>query len=78
MKYTVVKRIHFSHANDYVSVVKEAETFEDAMKFKVAAEMLESEDSSSKIEILINTDDAFDFTRKPLLLTDEAETKKAS
>jgi len=40
--------------------------------------MLESEDSSSKIQILINTDDAFDFTRKPLLLTDEAQTKKAS
>jgi hypothetical protein len=46
------------------------------MKYKVAGEMLESEDSSSKIEILINTDDAFDFTRKPLMLTDEA--KKAS
>ena len=42
MKYTVVKRIHFSHANDYVTCIKEAETFEDAMKFKVAAEMLES------------------------------------
>jgi hypothetical protein len=42
MKYTVVKRIHFSHANDYVTVIKEAETFEDAMKFKVAAEMLET------------------------------------
>ena len=40
MKYTVVKRIHFSHANDYVTVIKEAETLEDAMKFKVAAEMV--------------------------------------
>ena len=66
MKYTVVKRIHFSHANDYVTVIKEAETFEDAMKFKVAAEMLESKDSENTIQILISTDDAFDFTQKPL------------
>lgn len=73
MKYTVVKRIHFSHANDYVTVIKEAETFEDAMKFKVAAEMLESKDSGNTIQILISTDDAFDFARKPLLLTDEVK-----
>ena len=78
MKYTVVKRIHFSHANDYVTVIKEAETFEDAMKFKVAAEMLEAKDSENTIQILISTDDAFDFTRKPLMLTGDAETKKAS
>ena len=76
MKYTVIKRIPFSHSNDYVSVVKEAETFEEAMKYKVAAEMLETKDSGHTIEVLINTDNAFDFTRKPLMLTDEA--KKAS
>ena len=73
MKYTVVKRIHFSHSNDYVSVIKEAETFEDATKFKIAAEMLETEDSKNTIQILISTDDAFEFTRKPLLLTDEVK-----
>ena len=73
MKYTVIKRIHFSHANDYVTVIKEAETFEDAMKFKVAAEMLESKDSENTIQILISTDDAFDFTSKPLVLTDEVK-----
>ena len=73
MKYTVVKRIHFSHANDYMNVVKEAETFEDAMKFKVAAEMLEPKDSGNTIQILISTDDAFDFTRTPLRLTDEVK-----
>ena len=78
MKYTVVKRIPFSHGDDAVHVMKEAASYEEAMKYKVAGEMLESEDSSNKIEILINTDDAFDFTKKPLLLTDEAETKKAS
>jgi hypothetical protein len=73
MKYTVVKRIPFSSGNDSVHVMKEAESYEEAMKYKVAGQMLESEESSSKIEILINTDDAFDFTRKPLLLTDEAK-----
>ena len=73
MKYTVVKRIPFSHSNDYVTVVKEATTFEEAMKFKVASEMLESEDSDNTIQILISTDDAFDFTRKPLVLTDEVK-----
>ena len=73
MKYTVVKRIHSTHSNDYVTVIKEAETFEDAMKFKVAAEMLEAKDSGNTIQILINTDDAFNFTRKPLLLTDEVK-----
>ena len=73
MKYTVIKRIHFSHSNDYVSVIKEAETFEDATKFKIAAEMLETEDSKNTIQILISTDDAFEFTRKPLLLTDEVK-----
>ena len=73
MKYTVVKRIPFSHSNDCVTVVKEATTFEEAMKFKVASEMLESEDSDNTIQILISTDDAFDFTRKPLVLTDEVK-----
>jgi len=73
MKYTVVKRIHFSHANDYVTVIKEAETFEEAMKFKVASEMLESKDSENTIQILISTDDAFDFTSKPLVLTNEVK-----
>jgi hypothetical protein len=48
------------------------------MKFKVAAEMLETKESGNTIQILISTDDAFDFTQKPLMLTDEAETKKAS
>ena len=73
MKYTVAKRIPFSHSNDYVTVIKEAETFEEAMKFKVAAEMLESKDSGHTIQILISTDDAFDFTSKPLVLTDEVK-----
>jgi hypothetical protein len=43
------------------------------MKFKVAAEMLEPKDSENTIQILISTDDAFDFTRTPLRLTDEVK-----
>ena len=73
MKYTVVKRIPFSNGNASVHVMREAASYEEAMKYKVAGKMLEAKDSSSKIEILINTEDAFDFTRKPLLLTDEVK-----
>jgi len=35
--------------------------------------MLEAKDSGNTIQILISTDDAFDFTRKPLRLTDEVK-----
>ena len=73
MKYTIIRRVKFSHGTDYVNVIKEADTFEEAMKFKVAAEMLESKESENVIQILINTDDAFDFTQKPLMLTDEVK-----
>jgi len=73
MKYTVIKRIPFAHSNDCVNVMKEATSYEEAMKYKVAGEMLESKDSSNVIEILINTEDAFDFTSKPLLLTEQVK-----
>jgi hypothetical protein len=77
MKYTVVKRMHFAHSSDYVNIIKEADTFEEATKFKVAAQMLEDKKSEHTIEILINSDDAFEFTREPLLLEAEV-SKKAS
>ena len=77
MKYTVVKRIPFAYSNDSVNVIKEADTFEEATKFKVAAQMLQDKNSEHTIEILINSDDAFEFTREPLLLKAEV-SKKAS
>ena len=43
MKYTLVKRTTFSYkgAEDVVSVVKEADSLENVLKYKVGAEMLE-------------------------------------
>jgi len=85
MKYTLVKRVTFSYkgATDIVSVVKEADSLEDALKYKVGAEMLEEPADNKKFEVLININDVFNYINaqpeKPLLLTDEVEeNQKAS
>ena len=82
MKYTLVKRVTFSSdTNDIVSVVKEANSLEDVLKYKVGAEMLEDPSDNKKFEILINIDNAFDYIKepaKPLLLTDEVKGQKVS
>lgn len=83
MKYTLVKRVTFSYkgAEDVVSVVKEANSLEDVLKYKVGAEILEEPADNKKFEVLINIDDAFTYIKepaKPLLLTDEVKGQKAS
>jgi len=84
MKYTLVKRVSFNYkgAEDSVSIVKEANSLEDALKYKVGAEMLEEPADNKKFEVLINIDDAFTYItkqpEKPLLLTDEVKGQKAS
>ena len=83
MKYTLVKRVTFSYkgAEDVVSVVKEANSLEDVLRYKVGAEMLEEPADNKKFQVLINIDDAFDYIKepaKPLLLTDEVKGQKAS
>ena len=83
MKYTLVKRVTFSYkgAEDVVSVVKEANSLEDVLRYKVGAEMLEEPADNKKFQVLINIDNAFDFIKepaKPLLLTDEVKGQKAS
>lgn len=83
MKYTLVKRVTFSYkgAEDVVSVVKEANSLEDVLKYKVGAEMLEEPADNKKFQVLINIDDAFTYIKepaKPLLLTDEVKGQKAS
>ena len=83
MKYTLVKRVTFSYkgAQDIVSVIKEADSLEDVLKYKVGAEMLEEPEDNKKFQILINIDNAFDYIKepdKPLLLTDEVKNQKAS
>tara|TARA_R100000908_G_scaffold17429_1_gene6639 strand:+ start:184 stop:438 length:255 start_codon:yes stop_codon:yes gene_type:complete len=84
MKYTLVKRTTFSYkgATDIVSVIKEADSLEDALKYKVGAEMLEEPADNKKFEVLININDVFTYinakSEKPLLLTDEVKGQKAS
>ena len=84
MKYTLVRRVTFSYkgAVDSVSIVREADSLEDALKYKVGAEMLEEPADNKKFEVLISIDNAFDYIKepaKPLLLTDEVEeNQKAS
>ncbi len=80
MKYTLVKRVTFSYkgAEDSVSVIKEANSLEDVLKYKVGAEMLEEPSDNKKFEVLISIDNAFDYIKqpgKPLLLTDEVKGK---
>ena len=77
MKYTLIRRLKFNHGVDCTSVVKEADSLEDALKFKVGAEMLEEPSDNTTFEVLININDAFDYikepTNKPLRLTDEVK-----
>ena len=69
-------------AEDSVSVIKEANSLEDVLKYKVGAEMLEEPAKNKKFEILININDVFTYINaqpeKPLLLTDEVKDQKAS
>lgn len=79
MKYTLVKRTKFKNlGQDIVSTVKSSDTFEDIVKMKVAAEMLEGElKETESFEILINIDDAYKYIssslEEPLLLTKDME-----
>jgi hypothetical protein len=81
MKYTLVKRVTFSYkgATDSVSVIKEADSLEDVLKYKVGAEMLEEPADNKKFEVLINVNDVFTYInakpKQPLLLTDEVKGK---
>ncbi len=84
MKYTLVRRVTFSYkgAVDSVSIIREADSLEDALKYKVGAEMLEEPADNKKFEVLININDVFNYINaqpeKPLLLTDEVKGQKAS
>ena len=76
MKYTLVKRVTFTYkgATDVVSVVREADSLEDVLKYKVGAEMLEEPADNKRFEVLININDAGEYLtkpEKPLVLSDE-------
>ena len=74
MKYTLVKVVNFTFSKTRsVHVVKEADSMEEALKYKLGAEMLESKDTNNTFEILINVDNAFDYTNKALVPTNEVK-----
>ena len=70
MEYIVIKRTKLYKANDLISIEKTAKTLDDAVKFKVALEMLDSGESKS-YHILIDTHDAYSY-----LMTEQAEEKQ--
>ena len=74
MKYTLVKVVNFTFSKTRsVHVVKEADSMEEALKYKLGAEMLESKDSDNTFEILINVDNAFDYVNKAVMPTNEVK-----
>ena len=74
MKYTLVKVVNFTFSKmRSVDVVKEADSMEEALKYKLGAEMLESKDSDNTFEILINVDNAFDYVNKAVMPTNEVK-----
>ena len=74
MKYTLVRVVNFTFSKmRSVHVVKEADSMEEALKYKLGAEMLESKDTNSTFEILINVDNAFDYVNKAVMPTNEVK-----
>ncbi len=74
MKYTLVKVVNFTFSKTRsVHVVKEADSMEEALKYKLGAEMLESKDTNNTFEILINVDNAFDYINKAVVPTNEVK-----
>ena len=74
MKYTLVKVVNFTFSKTRsVHVVKEADSIEEAMKYKLGAEMLEAKDTNNTFEILINVDNAFDYVNKAVMPTNEVK-----
>jgi len=60
MEYIVIKRTKLYKSNDLLSIEKTAKNLDEAVKFKVALEMLDSGENKS-YHILIDTHDAFAY-----------------
>jgi hypothetical protein len=70
MEYIVIKRTKLYKANDLISIEKTAKTLDDAVKFKVALEMLDSGEKIS-YHLLVDVRDAYTY-----LMTEQAEEKQ--
>jgi len=74
MKYTLVRVVNFTFSKTRsVHVVKEADSMEEALKYKLGAEMLESKDTNNTFDILISVDNAFDYINKTLPSTEKVK-----
>ena len=74
MKYTLVRVVNFTFSKTRsVHVVKEADSMEEALKYKLGAEMLESKDTNNTFDILINVDNAFDYINKTVPSTEKVK-----
>jgi len=60
MEYIVIKRTKLYKSDDMLSIEKTAKNLDEAVKFKVALEMLDSGENKS-YHILIDTHDAFAY-----------------
>ena len=70
MEYIVIKRHKMYKADDLISIEKTAKNLDEAVKFKVALEMLDSSENKS-YRILIDTHDAYTY-----LMTEQPEETK--
>ena len=70
MEYIVIRRTKLYKSDDMLSIEKTAKNLDEAVKFKVALEMLDSGESKS-YHILIDTNDAYTY-----LMTEQAEENK--
>ena len=74
MKYTLVRVVNFTFSKTRsVHVVKEADSMEEALKYKLGAEMLESKDTNNTFDILISVDNAFDYINKTVPSTEKVK-----
>ena len=70
MEYIVIKRTKLYKTNDMLSIEKTAKNLDEAIRFKVALEMLDSGENKS-YHILIDTSDAYTY-----LMTEQSEEKQ--
>jgi len=65
MEYVIIRRHKFEGIEDNVSFQKTAKTLEDAITYAHALKTLES-NKDIEFNILINIEDAFKYTNRPL------------
>ena len=75
MEYIVIRRTKLYKSDDMLSIEKTAKTLDEAVKFKVALEMLDSGENKS-YHILIDTHDAFAYISTEKLEEDKESTSK--